>query len=58
MKFHLEIDLNNAALEDDPDGEVLRLLGEAASRLAIPPCEPIRLYDINGNAVGRAWVEE
>lgn len=53
MKLRIEIDMDNAAFEDDPQPEVCRILREyiKAGRL-----EKV-LMDVNGNRVGRAEVE-
>ena len=57
MKFKLEIDCDNAAFEDDAAGEVMRILNDLAERIPIVIGRTLNLYDVNGNSVGRAWVE-
>ncbi len=60
MKFHLEIDCNNAAFQnDDPEIEVARILRQHADQLDNGGWTiTAALRDINGNTVGRAWITE
>jgi hypothetical protein len=65
MKFKIEIACGNAAFADlDCGSEIARILRSAAeeavdlSEPEVANWEPISLYDINGNKVGRAWVEK
>jgi hypothetical protein len=68
MKFKLEIDCDNAAFDivgGNPSEDISHILRDVAGRME---CNPIcagskhhneyRLYDVNGNRVGRAWIEE
>jgi hypothetical protein len=56
MKYFLEINLDNAAFENNPGLEVARILREAADRVEgysfnnAPTNFP--LFDVNGNRVG------
>lgn len=54
MKFELELDCDNDAFADDPTVEVFRILKVARARLCDNDVSnvPVKLYDINGNAVG------
>ena len=54
MKFHCEIDMDNAAFEDD--GELARLLSQMAKQAAEGQTG-MRVVDANGNRVGQ-WVIE
>lgn len=60
MKLTIEIELDNAAFEEEGPDEVSRILANLAERL---PC-PLRdtdgcmsLHDLNGNWVGKARIE-
>ena len=59
MTIKIEITCDNAAFHDDP-GEAARIIREAANKVADmgEGCfdQPIKLYDINGNAVGSLTV--
>ena len=51
MRFVLEFDMNNAAFEDDPTGEVLRVLSVVEDQIeAGYGYGPLR--DVNGNTIG------
>ena len=52
MKFKCEIDMNNAAFEEDPDGELPRILGEMLSKIKSGFPSGV-LMDSNGNKVGK-----
>jgi len=54
MKFRCEIDMDNAAFEDD--GELVRLLTKVAKQAAEGQTG-MRIVDANGNRVGQ-WVIE
>jgi hypothetical protein len=60
MKLHIEIDMDNAAFEDDPQGEAERIVARFFAKW--PPVRlssiNVNLRDINGNACGRAWTTE
>lgn len=64
MKVKIIINVNgNAAFEESPSLEVARILGEVvkkieAGRLDIEIGEAIKLFDINGNAVGTFEVKK
>jgi len=53
MKFVLEIDCDNAAFDEDPVPEVIRILAETVGKLA-DGGRSVVLVDSNGNSVGRA----
>jgi hypothetical protein len=53
MKFQCEIDMNNAAFEHDPEGELARILYDVRAR--VMRGEPAGYCrDVNGNHVG-SW---
>jgi hypothetical protein len=57
MKFHLTIECDNPAFEDDPYAEIGRILAVVAENLAdglTADQQPYPLFDANGNRVG-AW---
>lgn len=58
MKCTIEIDMGNAAFEDE--WELARILTELAERTkaAVFMDTPVKLYDINGNHVGQMIIEE
>ena len=64
MKFTLSIDCSNAAFcdddgEPDPRWEVARILAILAEHITDVGVEPgMRLYDINGNLVGKVTLSE
>jgi hypothetical protein len=58
MKFKLEIELDNAAFDNDPMSEVQRLLLIAAARLELGETAWNGLRDVNGNLVGSYKTEE
>jgi len=56
MKFVLEIDMGNAAFAIDAEYEVARILRIAAQKAEDHPVRSVvefKLYDINGNHVGK-----
>jgi hypothetical protein len=55
--FTLTIECDNAAFENDPLGEVARILREAAYQLDQGQ-DGFKLRDINGNTVGSAAFED
>lgn len=61
MKFKLEIDCDNAEFADDELMFVIasKLSGVAAEVMAfeLGIDNPLLIHDINGNQVGRAWIE-
>ena len=61
MTFKLEIDLGNDAFDNNTAEEIARILSEcSADRILwwiMQGNDDMRLRDINGNTVGRAWVE-
>ena len=54
-KITIEIDLGNAAFDEEPMSETARILRELATRIEDrgAPID-VKLYDINGNRVGFA----
>lgn len=59
MKLRIDLDTNNAAFEDDFEGELRRILKGVAQYMACNRHndDPIDLRDINGNKCGTAWLE-
>ena len=63
MKFKVTISMDNAAFDEVPGAEVSRILIKLAGEILQSPklgeleAGPYRLKDINGNKVGRAYVE-
>lgn len=57
MKIIIEMKTGNAAFEDDPNGEVLRILAALVTRWSEEGIEDRSLRDFNGNRVGVATVE-
>jgi hypothetical protein len=56
--YHLAIEMKNAAFEENPCGEVARILRELADKVeAEEPIENHTFHDINGNYCGNAWIE-
>ena len=53
MRFVLEIDCNNAAFDEDPRLEVMRLLVGVVEKVGDGALS-LPLVDTNGNYVGRA----
>jgi len=56
MKCTIEINMNNSAFEDDPNGELARILNNLSKSLAVGPI-PYSIWDINGNRVGQMVIE-
>lgn len=60
MKFKIEIEMDNAAFEDNPDAEVIRILESAIFQIKrrgdIGALDGRPLHDINGNTVGKIRV--
>jgi len=52
--YTIRIECDNAAFDDDPSVEVVRILRRLADRLEINGLEDVRLMDFNGNHVGDA----
>jgi len=61
MRFEVHVGMDNAAFEDVPGDELARILRYVANQVDARPgplsTDPIRLYDINGNRVGFAVVQ-
>ena len=57
MKFTIEIECDNAAFEDSPEAEVVRILQELVYQIRFEGDLAHALLDINGNRVGRSTVE-
>lgn len=61
MKLVLQIDCDNAAFEDDCNGEIARILRVAAKIANNDPramAAGIRLRDVNGNNVGYMQIND
>jgi hypothetical protein len=56
MKLIIEINLDNAAFNPDPQDEVQRILKQYLSRIEMGIPSNMNLRDINGNTVGFAIV--
>jgi hypothetical protein len=61
--LHLSIDMGNAAFDESETGEVARILRRLATSLentrhTIDAYDDEKLYDINGNRVGRVTITE
>lgn len=54
MKLQIIVALKNAALADDPRGELARILRIYADKLENRDELPEKLLDLNGNTVGTA----
>ena len=54
----IQINTENAAFEDDPVGELVRLFDYIASHTQERNCLPKRLFDINGNFCGTIKEDE
>jgi len=55
VKLKIEIDLDNAAFQDDLRAEVADILRQLAHRLRLKPLT-MKLLDSNGNTVGKAEI--
>lgn len=63
MTLKIEIEMDNAAFEEDPQGEPARILRHAANvigagNMGMVAEANMNLRDINGNKVGQAEVTE
>jgi hypothetical protein len=58
MRFIVEIDCGNAAFEDDPTHEVVRLLRQIVNRCVKDGESRGGLVDVNGNGCGFYKYEE
>ena len=63
MKFKIEIDTDNAAFSEMEGGEVARILGGVIGTVEETSGESftdyaVSLFDLNGNKVGFALVED
>ncbi len=58
MRFLVEIDCDNAAFEDDPTHEVVRLLRQIVRRLEKDGESRGGLRDVNGNSCGSYKYED
>lgn len=61
MKLHIEIAMDNAAFkEEGPDIELTRILQDLEPQIPLilwhAPYS-VNILDLNGNMVGRAWLE-
>ena len=54
MAIHIEISSNNnAAFEDEPVSEMIRILRDVAQKLESGRIEEFKAYDINGQPCGK-----
>ena len=51
--FTLKIETGNAAFANDKDQEIVRILREVADQIETCSQTTRKIYDINGNGVGR-----
>lgn len=51
--FHVKIDTKNAAFEDDERMEIIRILRELIKHLTYNYSTEGKLFDYNGNSVGK-----
>lgn len=58
MRFLLEVKMDNAAFDEEPQWELARILRGVADDVTDRGRFDMALYDINGNAVGRARMLE
>lgn len=59
MKIQIEITMDNAAFGDQPEDELSRILANMAERYRFNNVYAFdKIYDINGNVVGKAVVTE
>lgn len=61
MKLEIEIQMDNAAFEDNSGSEAARILRKLADRIDGESCthgDVTPLIDLNGNRVGKATVTE
>lgn len=56
VEFRIDVTGSGAALEDDPKGEVVRMLKDVASAIEHGRESGI-LRDINGNRAGTWWLD-
>jgi len=52
MRAKIEIEMGNAAFEDDPAPELVRILRKLADDIESSGADTLPLRDINGNRVG------
>ena len=58
MKFKLEIEMDNAAFEDDWRVEVERILHDVSNKIFNQDMpNPLKIRDVNGNLVGKVWIQ-
>lgn len=56
-KVQLTVNIENAAFEDQPEHELVRILRKLADTLESRGLDDdISIKDINGNTVGKFWV--
>lgn len=61
MKFKIKIETGNAAFEDNPGFEIARILRGVITQLGqneLPDLDGVKLYDEQGNSVGKITVKE
>lgn len=58
MRLIIEIEMDNAAFEDDPGAEVVRILRTVPQKVDWRGANSAKLRDSNGNTVGFARVED
>ena len=57
MELHINIKMDNAAFEEEPGIEAARILNKLAATIQADNDIDEKIFDINGNSIGRAWVE-
>lgn len=58
MRLIIEIEMDNAAFEDDPREEVEAVLLRCLRKISLAKADSVKLRDSNGNTVGFAKVED
>lgn len=56
MRIKIEMNMDNAAFDDDPRGEAARIIKRLAERIEGASDKVFFLADINGNNVGKAEI--
>lgn len=53
-RMQIHFDLNNAAFDESPCGEVARILRDLANRMEDGIFDVTKISDLNGNRIGQA----